>query len=137
MRVLVIDGQGGGIGKAVIAKLKKQLPDAQVVALGTNAAATSAMMRAGADAGATGENAIVVNCARADAIIGAIGIVIANSMLGEITPAMATAAGASAARKILIPVERCNTHVVGVRVQTLDEAVSEAVVALLGVSGSA
>jgi len=131
MMVLVVDGQGGGIGKAVVSRLKKASPDTQVIALGTNTTATSAMMRVGADAGATGENAIVVNCKHADVIVGAIGIVLADSMLGEITPAMATAVGASAARKILIPVERCNTHVVGVRGQTLDEAVTEAILAVL------
>lgn len=127
MRILVIDGQGGGIGKAIISKLKKVSPDTQVIAIGTNAEATSSMMHAGAEAGATGENAVVANCKHADAIIGPIGIVLANSILGEITPVMAAAIGTSAAKKVLIPIERCHTHVVGVGALTLDEAVSEAV----------
>jgi NAD(P)-dependent dehydrogenase (short-subunit alcohol dehydrogenase family) len=125
MKVLVIDGQGGGIGKAIVLRLQRESPEVQVIALGTNSVATSAMLRAGADAGATGENAIVVNCARADVIVGAIGIVLANAMLGEITPAMAAAIGGSGARRILIPVERCNTHIAGVGPQTLDDAIGE------------
>lgn len=125
MKILVIDGQGGGIGKAIIEKLVQALPQETIVALGTNALATSAMLRAGAKMGATGEHAIVVNCRDADAIAGPIGIVLSDSLLGEITPGMAAAVAASNARRYLVPSERCNTHVAGVKKQTLDEAVAE------------
>ena len=114
MNVLVIDAQGGGLGKQLIAELKKALPEAQLTAVGANSAATAAMRKAGADAAATGENAVAVACRRADVIAGPIGIVIADSMLGEITPAMATSVGQSAAKRVLIPVNRCETLVAGV-----------------------
>ncbi|MDR3278610.1 MAG: DUF3842 family protein [Oscillospiraceae bacterium] len=114
MTIAVVDGQGGGIGRAVVEKLKKELPPGHdIVALGTNALATSAMLKAGADEGATGENAVVVNAARADIIVGAIGIISANSMLGELTPRMARAVSESGALKLLLPLNRCNIEVAG------------------------
>ncbi|MBS5065026.1 MAG: DUF3842 family protein [Hungatella hathewayi] len=113
MKLTVIDGQGGKMGKSVIEQLKKQHPDLEIYAIGTNSIATSAMLKAGADYGATGENPAIVNAEDSDIIIGPIGIVFANSLLGEITPAIATAVGASRAFKILIPVNRCNHFVVG------------------------
>ena len=113
MNVLVIDGMGGGIGKSIIEHIKNEFPDAEIGAVGTNSIATSAMLKAGADYGATGENAVVYNCAKADYIIGVIGIVVANSMHGEITPKMAEAIAISPAHKILIPVEKCNVTVLG------------------------
>lgn len=114
MKILVIDAQGGGIGRQVVASIRKSFPDAVITAVGTNSLATSAMLKAGADQAATGENAVIVNSRRADIIIGPVGIVIADALLGEITPAMAVAVGQSAARRILIPVNHCDNIVVGV-----------------------
>lgn len=114
MKILIIDAQGGGIGKQLIAEIKKNIPGADITAVGTNTVATSAMLKAGADRAATGENAVVVNSRRADVIIGPIGIVIADAMLGEITPKMANAVAQSDAKRILIPVNHCDNIVVGV-----------------------
>ena len=113
MKILVIDGQGGRMGKAMIEQLRAAHPELELIAIGTNSIATATMLKAGADAGATGENPVVVNCADAHIIIGPIGIVIANSLLGEITPTMAAAIGSSKAEKILIPVNRCHNYVAG------------------------
>ncbi|MCM1102423.1 MAG: DUF3842 family protein [Clostridium sp.] len=114
MNIMVIDAQGGGIGKQLVAAVKKNIPDAVVTAVGTNSAATSAMIKAGADNAATGENAVLVNSRRADVIVGPIGIVIADALLGEITPAMAAAVARSNAKRILIPINHCDNIVVGV-----------------------
>ena len=100
MKILVIDAQGGGIGKQVVAAVKKQLPELTITAVGTNSIATAAMLKAGADHAATGENAVVVGCKKANVIIGPIGIVIADAMFGEVTPAMATAVGQSSAKSV-------------------------------------
>ena len=96
MELLIIDAQGGGIGKQLAASVKKAAPELLVTAVGTNSAATAAMLRAGADRGATGENAVIAGCRRADVIAGPLGLVIADALLGEITPAMALAVGQSA-----------------------------------------
>ena len=114
MNILVIDAQGGGIGKQVVTAVRTRFPDVTITAVGTNAAATTAMLRAGADEGATGENAAVVCCRRADVIIGPVGIVIADALLGEVTPRMAVAVGQSAAKRILIPVNHCTNFIAGV-----------------------
>lgn len=114
MNILVIDAQGGGIGKQVIAAIKKEFSGIVITAVGTNSIATAAMLRAGADNGATGENAVIVGCRKADMIIGPIGIVIADSLLGEVTPAMAVAVGQSRAKRLLIPVNHCDNYIVGV-----------------------
>ena len=114
MNILVMDAQGGGIGKQVVAAVRKRFPAVTITAVGTNTAATSAMLRAGADEGATGENAVGVCCRRADVIIGPVGIVIADALLGEVTPRMAVAVGQSAAKRILIPVNHCANFIVGV-----------------------
>lgn len=114
MTVLVIDAQGGGIGKQLVAAVRQSLPEARVLAVGTNSAATAAMLKAGAHQGATGENAVAVACRRADVIVGPIGIVIADSLLGEVTPAMAVAVAQSRARRILIPFNHCDNTIVGV-----------------------
>lgn len=114
MNILVMDAQGGGIGKQVVTAVRTRFPDVTITAVGTNAAATTAMLRAGADEGATGENAAVVCCRRADVIIGPVGIVIADALLGEVTPRMAVAVGQSAAKRILIPVNHCTNFIAGV-----------------------
>lgn len=114
MKILVIDAQGGGIGKQLISAVKKNIPETVITAVGTNSLATSAMLKAGADHAATGENAVVVNSKKAEVIIGPIGIVIADALLGEITPLMAKAVAQSPAKRILIPVNHCDNIVVGV-----------------------
>ena len=114
MNILVIDAQGGGIGKQVVAAIKQNMPEMEITAVGTNSAATTAMLKAGADHAATGENAVIVGCRRADVIVGPVGIVIADSLYGEITPAMALAVGLSNARRLLIPVNHCDNFIVGV-----------------------
>ena len=114
MKILVIDGQGGGLGKQLVAALSAQCPQAQLTAVGTNSLAASAMRKAGAVRTATGENAVVVNCRHADIIVGPIGIVIADALLGEITPAMAAAICQADAKRVLIPVNHCENFVVGV-----------------------
>lgn len=113
MKITIIDGQGGKLGKTIVEQLKKSHPEQEIYAIGTNSLATSAMLKAGADYGATGENPCIINAEDSDLIIGPVGIVIANALLGEITPAIATAVGASKAYKILIPMNRCNHYVVG------------------------
>lgn len=114
MRILVIDAQGGGIGKQIVTSIKRDLPQAEVTAAGTNSIAAGAMLRAGADHAASGENAVVVGCRNADVIIGPVGIVIADAMFGEVTPAMAMAVGQSNAKRLLIPVNHCDNIIVGV-----------------------
>lgn len=123
MKIVVIDGQGGRMGRAIVEELRVKNIRAEIIAVGTNGIATAAMMNAKPDAGATGENAVIVNCRDADYIVGPIGIVIADALYGEITPAMAVAVGQSKAKKILLPVSRCNTVVVGVPELTISEMV--------------
>lgn len=115
MKIIIIDGQGGKIGKMVVEELKKAIPQYELLAIGTNSIATSAMLKAGADFGATGENPVVYNCSDADIIIGPIGIIAANSFHGEITPKMALAVGESKGKKILIPINKCNVMIAGVQ----------------------
>lgn len=114
MNILVVDAQGGGIGRQLVCAIKKTFPHLPVTAVGTNGMATAAMLKAGADQGATGENAVLVGCRRADVIVGPIGIVIADALMGEITPAMALAVGQSRGKRILIPINHCDNIVVGV-----------------------
>ena len=114
MRILVIDAQGGGIGKQIVTAIKRDLPQAEVTTVGTNSVATNAMLKAGADHAASGENAVIVGCRKADVIVGPIGIVIADAMFGEVTPAMAVAVGQSDAKRLLIPVNHCDNIIVGV-----------------------
>ena len=106
--VVVVDGQGGGMGRGLVESIKKKWPKLHVRAVGTNSLATSAMLRAGADDGATGENAVAFNAARADMILGPVGILTPNGLLGEVTPRMAEAVGGSRAVKILLPSQRCS-----------------------------
>lgn len=112
--IVVIDGQGGKMGAALTAQFKAAGISARIIAVGTNSAATTAMLKAGADAAATGENPVVVNCQSADIIAGPMGIITANALYGEITPKMAAAVSESRAQKLLIPVNRCAVTVVGV-----------------------
>lgn len=130
MKVLIIDGQGGGLGRQLVTAVKEAHPDIEVLAVGTNSAATNVMLRAGADQAATGENSVEVASRQADVIMGPIGIVIADSMLGEITPAMAVAVGQSQAKRILIPVNLCDNIVVGVGETSMVKNVQNAVNAL-------
>ena len=123
MNILVIDAQGGGIGRQLVAAIKQNITNAEITAVGANSTATSAMLKAGADYAATGENAVVVGCRKADIIVGPIGIVIADALFGEITPRMAKAVGQSAARKILIPINHCANIVVGVADLSISEMV--------------
>ena len=127
MELLIIDAQGGGIGKQLTASVKTAAPGRLGTVVGTNSAATAAMLRAGADRGATGENAVVAGCRRADIIAGPLGLVIADALLGEITPAMALAVGQSRAKRILIPVNHCDNIVVGVADLNLGGLIQEAV----------
>lgn len=127
MMILVVDGQGGGLGRLLVRELKGAFPAAEIAAVGTNSAAANAMMKAGADFAATGENAVVVNCRHADIIVGAVGIVIADSMWGEITPRMAQAVGQSDARRVLIPINLCSNLVVGVAEMSMSKLVQAAV----------
>jgi uncharacterized membrane protein len=119
MEILVIDGQGGGIGKSIVETLKRELPECFVIAVGTNSTASHNMKKAGADAVATGENAVVYNAQNADVIVGPIGIVFGNSMYGEISPIMAQAVSCSQAQKYLIPVTQCSGHVLGVESKSI------------------
>lgn len=125
MKITIIDGQGGKMGKSIIEQLKKEHPELILYAIGTNSIATSAMLKAGADFGATGENPCIVNAQDSDIIIGPIGIVMANALLGEITPAIATAVGSSKAYKILLPVNRCNHFIVGCSDISFSESIQQ------------
>lgn len=131
MKIVVIDGQGGRMGALLIEKLMNKIKasaiSAEVIAIGTNSIATAAMLRAGADAGATGENPVIVACRDADYIIGPIGIIAADSLLGEVTPAMAAAVAAASAEKILLPVNKCKLHVVGTADKNVASLIEEAV----------
>ena len=131
MNILVIDAQGGGIGKQMVSALKKRYPEQYITAVGTNSLATSSMLKAGADAAATGENPVIVCSRRADVIIGPVGIVIADALLGEITAAMAAAVGQSPAKRILVPVNHCDNYIVGVTDLSMAKLI-EGVVAEVG-----
>lgn len=126
MQILVIDGQGGRLGQELVSIARQQCPTAQVLAVGANSAATAAMRKAGADQTATGENAVRVACRRADVILGPLGIVLADAMLGEITPAMAAAVAQADAVRILVPVNRCETLVAGVPALPLSRLLADA-----------
>lgn len=114
MNILIIDAQGGGFGKQLVTAVKREFPEVEITAVGTNSVATGAMLKAGADHGATGENAVIVGARKADIIAGPIGIVIADSLYGEVTPAMALAVAQSRAKRILIPSNHCDNILVGV-----------------------
>ncbi|GAB6274154.1 MAG: DUF3842 family protein [Peptococcaceae bacterium] len=128
MRIAVVDGQGGGIGKHITEKLRRKLPEGtEILALGTNALATSLMLRAGANEGASGESAIVYNAPRVDLIVGPANILIPYSMLGELTPGMALALVTSPARKVLIPFNRSGVEFIGLKTEPLPHLIDELV----------
>ena len=114
MNILVIDAHGGGVGRQLVTALRTEFPSLEIMAVGTNSVAASAMLKAGATHAATGENAVIVACRKADVIVGPLGIVIADSMYGEITPAMALAVAQSRAKRILIPFNQCDNIVIGI-----------------------
>ena len=127
MNVVVIDGQSGRMGQMFIERATAANLPCQTTAVGTNAIATSAMLKAGAEAGATGENPVLVACRTADVIVGPIGILAADSLMGEITPTMAVAIGRSDAKKLLLPVNHCNNLVAGTQALSLSRLMDEAV----------
>ena len=127
MKLLIIDGQSGRMGQLLIDRIRAAGLPCEILAVGTNALATAAMLKAGADAGATGENPVLVACRTAEIIAGPIGILSADSLLGEITPAMAVAVGQSPARKVLLPVHPCSNIVVGTQSLSLSKLMDEAV----------
>ena len=127
MNILVIDGQGGQLGGLIIKSLKSNFEDVNITAVGTNATATATMLKAGAAQAATGENPVIVACRKADIIIGPIGIVIADAMLGEITPQMAIAVGQAGATRILLPINKCDNLVAGVSDTTMTAIIDDAI----------
>jgi hypothetical protein len=128
MRIAIIDGQGGGIGKRITEKLRRELPEhIEFLALGTNALATSVMLRAGANEGATGESAVIYNAAKVDLIVGPISILLPNAMLGELSPRMAEAIASSPAHKILLPLNRSGIEIVGLKSEPLPHLIEELV----------
>ena len=127
MNILVIDGQGGRIGRQLIKSIRERFPEADITAVGTNSVATAEMLRGGASRAVTGETPVIVACRTADVIMGPIGIVIADAMMGEITPAMAVAVGQARAERILIPLNRCENIVVGVAEQPVSKLLDGAV----------
>lgn len=127
MNVVVLDGQSGRMGQLFIERAKGAALPCEITAVGTNAIATAAMLKAGASAGATGENPVLVACRTADVIVGPIGILAADALMGEITPAMAVAVGQSRAKKLLLPVNQCSNLVAGTQSLTLSKLMDEAV----------
>lgn len=126
MKIAIIDGQGGGLGKRIIEVLRTKLNDEyEIIALGTNSTATSNMIKAGAKTGATGENAIKVTSQKVDFIVGPLAIILANSMMGEITASMAEAIASSPAKRILLPLNRCNTQIVGTSNVKLNDLINK------------
>ena len=130
MKIVVIDGQGGRLGQLLVGEAKRRLPQARVYALGTNTVATAAMLKAGADFGATGENPVIRGVMDADGVLGPVGVVVANAILGEATPAMAEAVGSCRAKKFLVPMNSCGVIVAGVEELPLPAYVAQAVNAL-------
>jgi len=135
MNILIIDGQGGQLGAQLVKEIAAQFPDAVLTAVGTNTTATAAMLKAGANQAATGENPVSVACRRADVIIGPVGIVIADSLLGEVTAKMATAVGKADAVRILIPMNKCENLVAGVSNLSTAALISDAMAKLGEVMG--
>lgn len=130
MNILIIDGQGGQMGAQLIKGIKEQLGEVNLTAVGTNTTATAAMIKAGAKQAATGENPVLVACRKADVIIGPIGIVIADSMYGEITAPMATVVGQADAVRILIPVNRCDNIIAGIGNTSMSALIEDVILQL-------
>lgn len=128
--ILIVDAQGGGLGRQLISSIRKEIGSLRILAVGTNTAATSAMLKAGADEAATGENSVLVASRKADFIIGPIGMVIANAMLGEITPLMARAIAESGAKRIMIPFSNCDNYIAGVADFSTGRLIQDAVAQL-------
>ena len=133
MNVVVIDGQGGQLGAQLVKEINAQFSNIDLVAIGTNAVATATMIKAGARSAATGENPVVVACRKADVIVGPIGIVIADSMLGEITPKMAVAIGQANSARILIPMNKCDNLVAGASSLNTAALIADAISKLHGI----
>ena len=131
MEILIIDGQGGNLGRQLTRRLREALPQARITVVGTNSTATENMLKGGADRAATGENAVIVNARRAKIIAGPLGIVMADALLGEVTPAMAAAVGSSDAVRVLIPMNRCDTLVAGVGEKAMGELIEDGVKKIL------
>lgn len=127
MKIMIMDGQGGGVGRSLVEAIRERCPEAELIAVGTNATATSNMMKGGTAVGATGENAVIYNSSRVNLIVGPIGIIMANAMLGEITPKMAEAVASADVPVLLIPMNRCNAQVMGVENRKLGDYIKEAV----------
>lgn len=125
MKILIIDGQGGKLGKQLVESILAHFDDIEITAVGTNEAATEAMIKGGTKLAATGENAVIVGCRKADLIIGPIGIILADSMLGEISPAMAIAVAQSNATRILLPVNKCNNLIAGIKDMTTASLIAD------------
>lgn len=123
--IMVVDGQGGGVGKAIIEAIRKKFPNRCILGVGTNATATQSLKKGGAHAIATGENAVIYNSRHADIIIGPIGISFANSMYGEISPAMAKAINESEAKKFLLPISQCCVSIVGTENKNISEYIQD------------
>ena len=136
VRVLVIDAQGGGIGRQLVQQIRETLPQVHITAVGSNTAATAAMLKAGADTAATGENSVVVGARNADFIIGPVGIIIADAMAGEITPRMALAVAQSQGQRILIPFNNCDNYIAGVQSGGIGMLIADAVRELTARVGS-
>ena len=130
MNVLIIDGQGGQLGAQLVKEINAQFPNVSITAVGTNAVATASMLKAGARQAATGENPVIVACRKADVIVGPVGIVIADSLLGEITPKMAIAVGQADAVRILIPMNKCDNLIAGVTSAGTASLISDAMAKL-------
>ena len=127
MKIIVIDGQGGSIGKQLVKGIKESFPDVYVRAVGTNSTATSNMLKGGADEGATGENAVVVGCRQADIIAGPIGIIVADALLGEVSEKMAQAINTSDAKKVLIPLNKCDVLIAGCESKSTGDLLNDAI----------
>ena len=127
MRIIIIDGQGGGIGRSLVELLVKNFPDAEIGATGTNSIATETMLKGGPSFAATGENAILFNAAEADVIIGPAGIIMANALHGEISPAIAMAVSSSKAKVVLIPMNHCRAYIAGVEEKKVAEYLQDAI----------
>ena len=127
MKVVVIDGQGGNIGKQLVKSIKDNFDDVYIRAIGTNSTATANMLKGGADEAATGENAVIVGCDIADIIVGPIGIIVPNALLGEVTEKMASAISKAKAEKVLIPLNKCDVLVAGIQNKSTGELLQDAI----------